>query len=93
MRLWQKLLQCGWLLFCCEVFGEDGQLRHFVDGRGSSSSWMSYVNCARCPQEQNLDMVQSRDGNLYYDVIDDIPCNTELLVRLRRTMMMMMMMA
>jgi len=44
---------------------------------------MSYINCARCPAEQNLNMVQSRDGNLYYDVIDDIPCNTELLVRLR----------
>jgi len=63
-----------------QVFGVDGQLRHFVDGRGSTSSWMSYVNCARCATEQNLNVVQSRDGHLYYDVIDHIPPNTELLV-------------
>ena len=41
---------------------------------------MSYVNCARCQAEQNVDVVQSRDGNLYYDVVDDIPYNSELLV-------------
>ena len=35
-----------------QVFGEDGQLRHFVDGRGTSSCWMSYVNCARCCERQ-----------------------------------------
>ena len=67
------------------MFGEDGQLRQFVDGRGSSSSWMSYVNCARCPAEQNVNMVQSRDGHLYYDVVDDIPYNAELLVTHTRT--------
>ena len=69
------------MMMTLEVFGEEGHLRHFVDGRGSSSSWMSYVNCARSLSEQNLNMIQTRDGNLFYEVIDDIPCNTELLVR------------
>ena len=75
--LWAGLIV---VLVTSKVFGEDGQLRHFVDGRGSGSSWMSYVNCARCAAEQNLDMIQTRDGSIYYDVIDDIACDTELLV-------------
>jgi len=36
-----------------------GSLSHFVDGRGSSGCWMSYVNCARYPHEQNLVAVQT----------------------------------
>lgn len=41
---------------------------------------MSYVNCARCPVEQNLEMIQTEDGHVFYDVIKDINPNTELLV-------------
>lgn len=40
---------------------------------------MSYVNCARYPQEQNLMTVQV-DGEICYDACKDIPQGTELLV-------------
>ncbi|KAK3103462.1 hypothetical protein FSP39_019437 [Pinctada imbricata] len=61
-----------------EVF-RDGKLSHFIDGRGSVGNWMSFVNCARYAQEQNLITVQS-DGDIYYEVCKDIPQGTELLV-------------
>lgn len=58
---------------------KDGRLSHFVDGRGSAINWMSYVNCARYAQEQNLIAVQV-DGEILYEVCKDIPQGTELLV-------------
>ncbi|XP_041349181.1 PR domain zinc finger protein 14-like [Gigantopelta aegis] len=61
-----------------EVFRE-GKLSHFVDGRGSSSNWMTYVNCARYAQEQNLLAIQTA-GEIWYEVCKDIPQGTELLV-------------
>ncbi|KAK2101430.1 PR domain zinc finger protein 14 [Saguinus oedipus] len=36
-----------------EIF-EDGHLSHFIDGKGGMGNWMSCVNYARFPKEQNL---------------------------------------
>jgi hypothetical protein len=65
------------------VYDVTARLHHFIDGgRGASTCWMTYVNCARCPAEQNLELVQTADGLVFYDVIKDIDANTELLVSL-----------
>ena len=49
-----------------QIFKE-GKLSHFIDGRGATGNWMSYVNCARHGSEQNLTVVQ--DGTqIYYEV-------------------------
>ncbi|XP_060075441.1 PR domain zinc finger protein 14-like, partial [Ylistrum balloti] len=61
-----------------EIF-QEGKLSHFVDGRGSTGNWMSFVNCARYAQEQNLIAIQI-EGEIYYEVCKDIPQGTELLV-------------
>ncbi|XP_032746504.1 PR domain zinc finger protein 14 [Rattus rattus] len=60
-----------------EIF-EDGHLSHFIDGKGSGN-WMSYVNCARFPEEQNLAAVQHQD-QIFYESCKDIHQNQELLV-------------
>ncbi|EGW14634.1 PR domain zinc finger protein 14 [Cricetulus griseus] len=60
-----------------EIF-EDGNLSHFVDGKGSGN-WMSYVNCARFPKEQNLVAVQHQ-GQIFYESCREIHQNQELLV-------------
>lgn len=54
-------------------------MSHFIDGRGATGNWMSYVNCARYSGEQNLVVVQEGE-NIYYEVCKDIPMGTELLV-------------
>eukprot|EP00106_Octopus_bimaculoides_P010424 XP_014777866.1 PREDICTED: PR domain zinc finger protein 14-like [Octopus bimaculoides] len=64
--------------FMWEVF-QDGKLSHFIDGRGTSGNWMTYVNCARYAQEQNLIAIQV-DREIYYEACKDIPQGTELLV-------------
>ncbi|XP_070604744.1 PR domain zinc finger protein 14 [Erythrolamprus reginae] len=61
-----------------EIF-EDGQLSHFIDGRGTSGNWMSLVNCARFPEEQNLTALQCRD-QIYYESCKEITPGQELLV-------------
>ncbi|XP_013917501.1 PREDICTED: PR domain zinc finger protein 14 [Thamnophis sirtalis] len=61
-----------------EIF-EDGQLSHFIDGRGSSGNWMSFVNCARFPEEQNLTALQCQ-GQIYYESCKEITPGQELLV-------------
>ncbi|ELR54838.1 PR domain zinc finger protein 14 [Bos mutus] len=61
-----------------EIF-EDGQLSHFIDGKGSAGNWMSYVNCARFPSEQNLVAVQCQ-GQIFYESCKEIYQNQELLV-------------
>ncbi|KAG8133678.1 hypothetical protein E2320_011441 [Naja naja] len=61
-----------------EIF-EDGQLSHFIDGRGSSGNWMSLVNCARFPEEQNLTALQCQD-QIYYESCKEITPGQELLV-------------
>ncbi|XP_046334592.1 PR domain zinc finger protein 14-like isoform X1 [Haliotis rufescens] len=61
-----------------EVF-QEGKLSHFVDGRGNAGNWMTYVNCARYAQEQNLLAVQV-DGDIWYEACKDVPQGTELLV-------------
>ncbi|XP_072855115.2 PR domain zinc finger protein 14 [Pogona vitticeps] len=61
-----------------EIF-EDGRLSHFIDGRGSSGNWMSLVNCARFPEEQNLIAIQCQD-KIYYESCKEIPPGQELLV-------------
>ncbi|XP_075861460.1 PR domain zinc finger protein 14 [Microcebus murinus] len=61
-----------------EIF-EDGQLSHFIDGKGSTGNWMAYVNCARFPSEQNLVAVQCQ-GRIFYESCKEIHQNQELLV-------------
>ncbi|XP_058524390.1 PR domain zinc finger protein 14 [Ochotona princeps] len=60
-----------------EIF-EDGHLSHFIDGKGTGN-WMSYVNCARFPKEQNLVAVQCQ-GQIFYESCKEICQNQELLV-------------
>ncbi|KAL2766792.1 PR domain zinc finger protein 14, partial [Daubentonia madagascariensis] len=60
-----------------EIF-EDGHLSHFIDGKGTGH-WMSYVNCARFPKEQNLVAVQC-EGHIFYESCKEIHQNQELLV-------------
>jgi len=58
---------------------KDGKLSHFIDGRGATGSWMSYVNCARHVTEQNVTVVQ--EGNqIFYEVIYSIHLVNVLLV-------------
>lgn len=64
--------------FFTKIF-EEGKLNHFIDGRGTTGGWMSFVNCARYAQEQNMIAVQI-EGDIYYEVCKDIPNGTELLV-------------
>ncbi|KAJ7338903.1 hypothetical protein JRQ81_012805 [Phrynocephalus forsythii] len=61
-----------------EIF-EDGRLSHFIDGKGPSGNWMSLVNCARFPEEQNLIAIQCQD-KIYYESCKEIPPGQELLV-------------
>ncbi|KAI4581978.1 hypothetical protein MJG53_009503 [Ovis ammon polii x Ovis aries] len=61
-----------------EIF-EDGQLSHFIDGKGGAGNWMSYVNCARFPSEQNLVAIQCQ-GQIFYESCKEIYQNQELLV-------------
>ncbi|XP_069847890.1 PR domain zinc finger protein 14 [Dipodomys merriami] len=60
-----------------EIF-EDGHLSHFIDGKGTGH-WMSYVNCARFPKEQNLMAVQHQ-GQIFYESCKEVYQNQELLV-------------
>ncbi|XP_055327568.1 solute carrier organic anion transporter family member 2A1-like [Paramacrobiotus metropolitanus] len=63
-----------------EVF-DDGKLSHYLDGKTQNgvASWMSLVQCARHPGEQNMEVVQ-HDGEIYYQTTRDIDAGTELLV-------------
>ncbi|KAK3541262.1 hypothetical protein QTP86_019193 [Hemibagrus guttatus] len=61
-----------------EIF-EKGRLSHFVDGGGGRGSWMSLVQCARFPEEQNVVAVQ-RTGRIYYETCREIRPLQELLV-------------
>ncbi|OCT76895.1 PR domain zinc finger protein 14 [Xenopus laevis] len=61
-----------------EIFNE-GRLSHFIDGKGSAGNWMTRVNCARFPEEQNLIALQC-DGEIYYESCKEILPGQELLV-------------
>ncbi|XP_067409945.1 PR domain zinc finger protein 14 [Emydura macquarii macquarii] len=61
-----------------EIF-EDGRLSHFIDGKGASGNWMSLVNCARFPEEQNLTAIQCQ-GQIFYESCKEILPHQELLV-------------
>uniref|UniRef100_A0A8D0GCJ3 PR/SET domain 14 n=1 Tax=Sphenodon punctatus TaxID=8508 RepID=A0A8D0GCJ3_SPHPU len=61
-----------------EIF-EDGRLSHFIDGKGASGNWMSLVNCARFPEEQNLTAIQCQ-GQIFYESCKEISPGQELLV-------------
>ncbi|XP_032650376.1 PR domain zinc finger protein 14 [Chelonoidis abingdonii] len=61
-----------------EIF-EDGRLSHFIDGKGAWGNWMSLVNCARFPEEQNLTAIQCQ-GQIFYESCKEILPNQELLV-------------
>jgi len=44
-----------------------GRLSHFIDGQSTAGCWMSFINCARHPYEQNLVAVQtSETGNCHF---------------------------
>lgn len=66
------------MLLCQQIF-KDGRLSHFVDGRGPTGNWMSFVNCARHPREQNLAAVQ-HEGHIYYETCTELRPGSELLV-------------
>ncbi|KAM9279127.1 PR domain zinc finger protein 14 [Cariama cristata] len=61
-----------------EIF-EYGRLSHFIDGKGTSGNWMSLVNCARFPEEQNLTAIQWQ-GQIFYESCKEIFPRQELLV-------------
>ncbi|XP_075351581.1 PR domain zinc finger protein 14 [Mycteria americana] len=61
-----------------EIF-EYGRLSHFIDGKGASGNWMSLVNCARFPEEQNLTAIQCQ-GQIFYESCKEILPKQELLV-------------
>ncbi|NXY82934.1 PRD14 protein, partial [Alcedo cyanopectus] len=61
-----------------EIF-EYGRLSHFIDGKGTSGNWMSLVNCARFPEEQNLTAIQCQ-GQIFYESCKEILPKQELLV-------------
>uniref|UniRef100_A0A8C3BC44 PR/SET domain 14 n=1 Tax=Cairina moschata TaxID=8855 RepID=A0A8C3BC44_CAIMO len=52
---------------------------HFIDGKGASGNWMSLVNCARFPEEQNLTAIQCQ-GQIFYESCKEISPKEELLV-------------
>lgn len=58
---------------------EYGRLSHFIDGKGASGNWMSLVNCARFPEEQNLTALQCQ-GQIFYESCKEILPKQELLV-------------
>uniref|UniRef100_A0A8C6ZUW0 PR/SET domain 14 n=1 Tax=Nothoprocta perdicaria TaxID=30464 RepID=A0A8C6ZUW0_NOTPE len=58
---------------------EVGTPRHFIDGRGAAGNWMSLVNCARFPEEQNLTALQCQ-GQIFYESCKEILPRQELLV-------------
>ncbi|XP_050051743.2 uncharacterized protein [Dermacentor andersoni] len=64
------------------IDGASGRVRFFVDGADAvMPSWMTYVQCARHEQEQNLDMLLLlHEGSLYYRVTKAIHPDEELLV-------------
>uniref|UniRef100_A0A8C4P865 PR/SET domain 14 n=1 Tax=Dromaius novaehollandiae TaxID=8790 RepID=A0A8C4P865_DRONO len=53
--------------------------RHFIDGKGAAGNWMSLVNCARFPEEQNLTAIQCQ-GQIFYESCKEILPKQELLV-------------
>lgn len=63
-----------------EIFDDRGEIIYFLEAdHGTYSSWLSYVNCARNDQEQNLEIYQS-GREIYYRATKDIPPEHELLV-------------
>nr|XP_037270180.1 PR domain zinc finger protein 12-like [Rhipicephalus microplus] len=51
---------------------DGGRVCFLVDGADTMMpSWMTYVQCARHEQEQNLDMLLLPEGSLYYRVTKD----------------------
>ncbi|CAE1316043.1 PR domain zinc finger protein 12 [Acanthosepion pharaonis] len=49
-----------------EIFDDRGEIIYFLEAdHGTYSSWLSYVNCARNDQEQNLEIYQS-GREIYY---------------------------
>lgn len=61
-----------------QIFDCD-RLSHFIDGKGASGNWMSLVNCARYPEEQNLTAIQC-EGQIFYESCKEILPKQELLV-------------
>uniref|UniRef100_U3IKD0 PR/SET domain 14 n=1 Tax=Anas platyrhynchos platyrhynchos TaxID=8840 RepID=U3IKD0_ANAPP len=67
-------------VFCTDPIPKGpGRLSHFIDGKGASGNWMSLVNCARFPEEQNLTAIQCQ-GQIFYESCKEISPKEELLV-------------
>ncbi|XP_055954521.1 PR domain zinc finger protein 12 [Patella vulgata] len=64
-----------------EIFDDKGDVLYFIDGGTNfpRASWLSYVNCARNEQEQNLEIFQV-GHSIFYRAIKDIAPRQELLV-------------
>ncbi|GAB6020849.1 PR domain zinc finger protein 12 [Chamberlinius hualienensis] len=64
-----------------EVFSRgDSNISHFVDASPPFyNGWISYVQCARHEEEQNLEIIQL-GNSIYYRVTKSIAPNEELLV-------------
>ncbi|XP_064648824.1 PR domain zinc finger protein 12-like [Lineus longissimus] len=63
-----------------EVFDESGRITHFIDGdQEVPRCWISYVNCARMDEEQNLELIQVGQ-EIYYRALKSIPPGQELLI-------------
>ena len=58
----------------------DSSLAHFIDGSDPKyGNWMSFIQCARNQDEQNLKVLQY-NGYLYFDSVHNVPIGEELLV-------------
>ncbi|KGL78017.1 PR domain zinc finger protein 14, partial [Tinamus guttatus] len=73
-----SLIADPFLASASQIF-EYGRLSHFIDGRGAAGNWMSLVNCARFPEEQNLTAIQCQ-GQIFYESCKEILPKQELLV-------------
>ncbi|EEC15701.1 conserved hypothetical protein [Ixodes scapularis] len=75
-----QLPHCTDLSLVWEAIGDGGRVQFYLDGgEPLLPSWMTYVQCARHEQEQNLEMLHA-DGKLFYRAMRTIQPEEELLV-------------
>ncbi|CAN7936989.1 unnamed protein product, partial [Ixodes hexagonus] len=75
-----QLPHCRDLSLVWEAIGDSGRVQFYLDGGETLlPSWMTYVQCARHEQEQNLEMLYA-DGKIFYRVMRTIIPEEELLV-------------
>ncbi|CAN7989619.1 unnamed protein product, partial [Ixodes pacificus] len=75
-----QLPHCTDLSLVWEAIGDGGRVQFYLDGgEPLLPSWMTYVQCARHEQEQNLEMLHE-GGKLFYRAMRTIQPEEELLV-------------